>query len=63
MYPKGLLRIMYFRVIAFINIKMEKYILDISKMNIEKEKELSHELMKMSMKVSGCMVKGKFKEL
>ena len=63
MYSKGLLRIMYFRVIEFINIKMETYILDILKMDIEKEKVLLHGLMEMSMKVSGCMVTWKDKEL
>jgi hypothetical protein len=54
---------MYFRVIEFINIKMETYILDILKMDIEKEKALLHGLMEMSMKVSGCMVTWKDKEL
>jgi hypothetical protein len=63
MYSMGLLRMMYFKEMVLINIKMETYILDILKMDIEKEKALLHGLMEMSMKVSGCMVTWKDKEL
>ena len=58
----GLLRMMYFKEMVLINIKMETYILDILKMDIEKEKALLHGLMEMSMKLSGCMVTWKIKE-
>lgn len=53
MYLKDFLKMMYFKEMAFIYIKMEILMKDITKMDTEKAKEFSHGLMEINTMENG----------